>query len=68
MTLLLLAGSQAQNTVGWMVTAGMALGMLKNGAETGIKALYSVIQCPTHGPLVLALGAAHPSAAHDLLR
>lgn len=46
----------------------MAPGMLKSGAETRIKALYSVIQCPTRGPPVLALGAAHPSTARDLLR
>lgn len=47
--------------------AGMAPGILKNGAETRIKALYSVIQCPTHGPPVLALVAAHSSTACDLL-
>lgn len=63
----LLAGSQALNSTGWMVTTGMALRMLKNEAETRIKALYLEIQCPARDPPVLALSATHPSAAHDLL-
>lgn len=50
-----------------MLIAGVAPGMLKNEAETRIKALYLEVQYPTHDPPVLALGATRPSAAHDLL-